>query len=241
MLIHAYKRKEAMQVSLGALLIDFKPNKAGEVVANVTDQKAIDRLLSIGEAYREHGADEAAVEPDADATHDDLPEGQGEGEGDGDGEGTEKPKTGADVDPLALARKAQVLIGYSKGDAPIEIDGKPVEVQTLIDRAFTRSGLTKSGWNAQEQADIDTAIETEANALALEARQQLDAKNAAALPTKYVITSAEGVKIDLARMDDKKLRSFAKTNGVVVASAAKGNKIRDAIVAAIKGAAGTQE
>lgn len=51
MLIHAYRRKAKHKVELFGQTIEFAPNAAGEVVAEVTDQGCIDRLLAISEGY----------------------------------------------------------------------------------------------------------------------------------------------------------------------------------------------
>ena len=56
MLIHAFKRKEPTPIELFGLNIEFKPNAQGHCVAEVDDEAAIDRLLSISEAYREYEA-----------------------------------------------------------------------------------------------------------------------------------------------------------------------------------------
>lgn len=56
MLIQAYRRKDPVNVDLFGQTIEFVGNADGDMVAEVTDQDVIDRLLSIDEAYREHGA-----------------------------------------------------------------------------------------------------------------------------------------------------------------------------------------
>lgn len=58
MLIHAFKRKEATPVDTGRSHIDFKPNDAGDVVAEVESEDDIDKLLSIPEAYRAYASAE---------------------------------------------------------------------------------------------------------------------------------------------------------------------------------------
>ncbi|WP_159917924.1 hypothetical protein [Pantoea sp. 18069] len=50
--IHAYRRKESTTVELFGLSIEFKPNDKKDVVAEVDNEEAVDRLLSIREAYR---------------------------------------------------------------------------------------------------------------------------------------------------------------------------------------------
>lgn len=55
MLIHAFKRKEPTPIELFGLNIEFLPNAQGHCVAEVDDEAAIDRLLSISEAYCVYG------------------------------------------------------------------------------------------------------------------------------------------------------------------------------------------
>ncbi len=55
MLIHAFKRKEPTPIELFGLNIEFKPNAQGHCVAEVDHEAAIDRLLSISEAYCVYG------------------------------------------------------------------------------------------------------------------------------------------------------------------------------------------
>lgn len=58
--IHAYRRKEATTVELFGLSIEFKPNDKKDVVAEVDHEEAVDRLLSIREAYRLYAHQPAA-------------------------------------------------------------------------------------------------------------------------------------------------------------------------------------
>lgn len=63
MLIHAYRRRAAIEVSLFGLTLEFHPNADGAVVAEVEDERAIERLLSIDEAYVAYGAPKAEAPP----------------------------------------------------------------------------------------------------------------------------------------------------------------------------------
>lgn len=56
MLIHAFRRKEAVTVDTGAGEVDFVPNAAGDVVAEVDDDDAAGVLLAIPEGYRPYNA-----------------------------------------------------------------------------------------------------------------------------------------------------------------------------------------
>lgn len=60
MLIHAYRRKAAHKVELFGQTIEFQPNAAGQVVADVADTACTERLLAIPEGYRALEAGEAA-------------------------------------------------------------------------------------------------------------------------------------------------------------------------------------
>jgi len=59
MRIQAYRRKTATPVDTGFNHVEFKPNDAGDVVADVDDDGDIAVLLSIPEAYCEYAPAEA--------------------------------------------------------------------------------------------------------------------------------------------------------------------------------------
>lgn len=62
MLLHAYRRREAIEVSLLGEVVFFAPNARGDVVAEVPQGPVLERLLEVPEAYRpyENVADEVA-------------------------------------------------------------------------------------------------------------------------------------------------------------------------------------
>ena len=60
MLIHAYRRKEAVTVDTGAGHVEFKPNAEGEVVGEANEAQAA-VLLNITEGYKAHGKAPAAA------------------------------------------------------------------------------------------------------------------------------------------------------------------------------------
>lgn len=64
MLIHAYNRTKPTTVDLHGQKIQFKPDEHGKVVADVTDKKSIDLLLSITEGYQKHSAGDDREEPE---------------------------------------------------------------------------------------------------------------------------------------------------------------------------------
>ena len=65
MRIQAYRRKTATPVDTGFNHVEFKPNDAGDVVADVDDDGDIAVLLSIPEAYCEYAPAEAEKPPAA--------------------------------------------------------------------------------------------------------------------------------------------------------------------------------
>lgn len=54
--LHAYKRVKPATVDLFGALIEFKPNDKGHVIADVSEKRIVDRLLSISEGYCVYGA-----------------------------------------------------------------------------------------------------------------------------------------------------------------------------------------
>lgn len=89
MLIHAYRRKAKHQVELFGQTIEFAPNAAGDVVAEVTDSQCIERLLAIPEGYRAHAG--AEIEQAGESVED-----KGE-KGDKGDKGDQKPAASAFV------------------------------------------------------------------------------------------------------------------------------------------------
>lgn len=66
MQIQAFRRREPIQVALGGTAISFAVKQGGDVVADVDDQVAADRLLEISEAYRAYGGDAINENTDGD-------------------------------------------------------------------------------------------------------------------------------------------------------------------------------
>ena len=69
MLIHAFKRKEPTPIELFGLNIEFKPNAQGHCVAEVDHEAAIDRLLSISEAFCVYGEPAVQAVAPVEAAH----------------------------------------------------------------------------------------------------------------------------------------------------------------------------
>lgn len=64
MQIQAYRRKEPTTVNLCGITVEFKPNAQGDCVADVDQDDAVERLLSITEGYVEYQSSEAAEDVD---------------------------------------------------------------------------------------------------------------------------------------------------------------------------------
>jgi hypothetical protein len=60
------RRKEGTKIDLFGKAYDFQPNEQGAHVAEVADEQAIERLLSITEAYREYGVQESVKQEQKD-------------------------------------------------------------------------------------------------------------------------------------------------------------------------------
>jgi hypothetical protein len=54
--IHAFLRAKPITVELFEALVEFKPNEKGHIVADVSEKRIVDRLLSIAEGYKVYGA-----------------------------------------------------------------------------------------------------------------------------------------------------------------------------------------
>ena len=127
MLIHAYRRSAPIEVSLFGSTIEFVANEAGAVVAEVDDEKSVERLLSIDDAYRAYGEKVATVAAV-----------------------TKEPSEEGDADSLVLTNDAGETLDISKWTAKqvrvfatenaIELpagNGTPVaELRTLLAKAL---------------------------------------------------------------------------------------------------------
>lgn len=70
-IVHAYRRTAPVEVEVFGFIAKFAPNEAGEVVCEVPEGPALDRLMEITEAYVVHGIKpQATPDPDED---DDTP------------------------------------------------------------------------------------------------------------------------------------------------------------------------
>lgn len=58
--IHAYRRKRPVDIDVFGDIVAFRPNAAGEMVAEVANERTAARLLEIAEGYRLHESAPAA-------------------------------------------------------------------------------------------------------------------------------------------------------------------------------------
>lgn len=223
MQIHAYRRTEKIPVELFGLSFEFKPNEQGHVVADVDDERAAERLLSISEAY-------CPYQPSAIASAVAVV--------------APRPPVAAPVAPPvppvsdANDEQEEALLGIEALPEVILIgEGKTVTRDAVMQSAFARSGFDREEWNlndaddreglleaevrhliAAEQAEVDKAI-----ALAEESanREAADAPTAAPAPAPaanpLVISNGEET-IDLSTFSAAKVREFAAANGIELPS-----------------------
>ncbi|WP_213956343.1 hypothetical protein [Variovorax sp. dw_954] len=225
MQLHAYRRTEAAPVELFARDYLFKPNSLGHVVCEVDDERAVERLLSISEAYREYMGDGVpAVAPapapaPAAATAPAAPPGGGDdGEGEGEGEGDKVFD--------------EVLLGSEALPQVFDVLGATLTQAQVIELAFARSGMNREEWNLNDEDDREALIEGEvvkqiqAAEQAAAAIAESEAAAAAAAgegegaadpaATPLVITNDAGETLDLNTLSEPKLREFAKAQGITL-------------------------
>jgi len=226
MLIQAYRRLEKFEVSLFDLVILFLVNSLGHLVAEVTDDRAIARLLAIDEAYREYKGEGTFANPASTAP---LP---APVPAPAPAPVTQLPDDDDVVDPDA------VLLGSSALPAVIDIaEGLQVPVEQVVESAFARSGFNREEWNLNDEDDREALLEAEVRLLieaeqakvdqANEAQARVDAQKLAAeqaapadapapsgVVDPLVLTAEDGTTINLGTMTEKEVRAFAEANGV---------------------------
>lgn len=122
------RRKNGTSVELFGSKYDFQPNEQGAHVAEVTEQEAVDRFLSIKEAYREYGAQQTT-----EANKD------GDDGSDGSDEPTDYLITNDDGSDLDLGKLSkEELIKFAEANS-IKIDKRksPDDLAKLIFEAVT--------------------------------------------------------------------------------------------------------
>ena len=215
MLIHAYRRKEPVDIELFGLTVEFRPNEVGHMVSVVTHEAAVGRLLSIAEAYRAYGSDTVAAPL--------VP--------------TIQPSA-ADPSPGLLGSSllpSEIELA----------DDRFVTLGDVVRAAFERTGLTLEGWNNLPEVERNVLLNSEVESLrsglktsdeddlALEeAERQATAKaladaeaadaaaKAAAQPAEdvvsLVLTNDAGETLDLSAWTAKQVRAFATDANVAL-------------------------
>ncbi|VTU38276.1 hypothetical protein H4CHR_04383 [Variovorax sp. PBS-H4] len=232
MQIHAYRRTESALVSLFGLALAFAPNSAGHVVAQVDDERATERLLSIPEAYCEYTGDgvpapapvaivAAPVAAPAPAS----------------------PPGGSDDDEDKDKVFDEVLIGSDELPATFDVLGATYTQAQVVDLAFARSGMNREEWNLNDEDDREALIEGEVTKLILAAEEAKSKLEAAAAPAPapapaaaaapapapvveanpLLIANDKGETLDIGAMSATKVREFATANGIELP---KGNSVK---------------
>ncbi|MET3514354.1 hypothetical protein ABIC63_002126 [Pseudacidovorax sp. 1753] len=232
MQIHAYRRKEPTPVELFGKNYLFTPNPAGHCVADVADGRAIARLLSIPEAYREYDAATAPAVSSAPAPAPlatpiaSAPQATTETD---DDDGPE-PLKGSDYLP------AVIELGY----------GKTVTIGELVALAQARAGLDAEEWNLNDDEDRESLLQDQVDAMRAEvsaiAKAEEAAEEAAAraastpvppaavggddgadTPTTGMVVTNGEQSIDIGAMTAAQVRAFAAEAGVELP---KGNSVK---------------
>lgn len=230
MLIHAYRRKEPTPVELFGKNYLFTLNPAGHCVADVDDDRAVDRLLQIPEAYREYSPATAPAVSSAPAPAPlaaSLPAAP-DATADMDDDGSE-PLKGSDTLP------AVIDLGH----------GKTITVGEVVALAHARSGLDAEEWNLNDDEDreslLQAQVDTLREAVAREAAQAEATAAPVAAPsaegqaatagkedgdtpasTSMVVTNGEQ-SVDIGAMTAAQVRAFAAEADVDLP---KGNSIK---------------
>ncbi|QNK66084.1 hypothetical protein [Variovorax sp. PAMC26660] len=205
--IHAFTRSTETPVNLFGIDVLFKLNAVGHAVAEVTDARAAERLLSIKEAYREYhpstaDAVVAAAAPVA----------------------TPAPAP-APVAPISVEPdpEPEVPKGHSSDAFPLTFEiaeGKTVTIAEILAAAQARSGLDVEEWNLNDVEDRDTLIEAEID-LQVQAAAPAATPEGAATPVpaiSLVLKAEDGTTVDVGAMSAKDVRAFAAQNGVELPS-----------------------
>ncbi len=234
MQIQAYRRTERTPVNLFGIDLMFEPNTAGHVVAEVTDERACERLLSISDAYREYMGEgqpvSVAVSPapalapvTAPVAAPAVPPG---GNDDDD-----------DADPDA------VLLGSDSLPPDFAVGEQTFTQDQIVKLAFARSGMNREEWNLNDEDDREALIEGEVTKLVLAEEQRVQAAKAAEAATAdtappadtttetpavnpLLIRNEAGETLDLGTLTETKLREFANANNIALPGG-KSTKVGD--------------
>lgn len=264
MRIHSFRRKEAYEVNLaprGSLteqLVRFYllTGTKETIVADVTDDRHIDLLLNVPEAYREYDETDTSipVAADPDAARRAAEEARRTAEL----REAEQKQQIKDAQEKARkeAAEAGTLIGSSVQPSTVSLTGsKTVALGDVVAAAHRASGLSVEEWNELQDderealiSNMVTTMENEAEqaeademeAIRLKAEQDAQAaaqaeKEAAeaAAAAKFTLVAGDQTVIDLKAMDDAALREFAKKYEVTLPQKIKGDQIRQVIIDAL--------
>lgn len=230
MQIQAYRRTERTPVNLFGIDLMFEPNTAGHVVAEVTDERACERLLSISDAYREYlgeGQPVAVTVAPAPAPVA-VPV---------------VPPGGSDDDANDDTNPDAVLLGSESLPADFTVGEQTITQAQVVELAFARSGMNREEWNLNDEDDREALIEGEVTKLVLAEEQRVQAAQAAeaakadtAPPADtttetpavnpLLIRNEAGETLDLGTLTETKLREFANANNIALPGG-KSTKVGD--------------
>lgn len=241
MQIHAYRRTEPTVVELFGLRIDFKPNEHKHVVGETDDDRAIERLLSIDEAYRPYTGPGSAAEAPAPAPQKAAVQTIE----------ASKPPPPDDNDAEEPLKAAEGLPpGFRIWGGEGEVTGIGMTLEQAVELAFKQSSLDREEWNLNDEEDREALIlaAVDAERARVAAEKQAEAEAAAAqagkgagsagqdTPKSYVLTNGTE-SVDLAPMSAAQLRAFAEQAGVKLpgGNSTKVGDLRDLLYTALTG------
>lgn len=267
MRIHAYRRTAGFPVDLTPVgqavkeLVHFKliSENPPVVVADVENERHIQLLLRVPEAYREFNENDLeapapVVDPVAARLRaEELARRQAELAA------AEQRQQIADAEERMRkeANEAGTLIGSSIQPTEISLTGeKIITLGELVVAAHQASGLSREEWNELQAEEREALIVQAKDRLTVEAeaaeerareelaeqmrrdaadaeereRQAAAAAAAAAEAAKFTLIGPDKQPIDLKAMDDAQLKDFAKTYNVDVPAKTKGDALRQLII-----------
>lgn len=232
MQIQAYRRTERTPVNLFGIDLMFEPNNLGHVVAEVHDERACERLLSISDAYREYLGEgqpvAVAVAPAPAPAPVAAPS---------------VPPGGSDDDDNDDVIRDAVLLGSESLPPDFTVGEQTLTQGQIVELAFARSGMNREEWNLNDEDDREALIEGEVTKLVLAEEQRVQAAEAAEAAkvvttppadtttetpavNPLLITNEAGETLDLGTLSEPKLREFAKDNNITLPGG-KSTKVGD--------------
>jgi hypothetical protein len=141
--------------------------------------------------------------------------------------------------PAPTAPISDVLYGSSTLPSMIEIGDQQVQLGTVVAAAHTASGLSVADWNALPAEDRDVRLAVQVEAMRKDVNKTEVNKEQAEM-TADSRRLMELVLPDLDAMNDEQMRDWIakhlKPRGIKIHSQIKGDKLRQAIAAAVKAA-----